>query len=534
MTRPLNLLLLPVLFMPLLASGAAWHVDDSVAESGDGTSWETAFKTIQEGIDAASAGDTVVVAEGTYLENINFNGKNIVLTSTDPLDPDVVGNTIIDGAQIGPVVIFQGTEDETCRLSGFTIQGGFADEGAGICGGGLYLHNNALIAYNIFRDNRALERGGGVAFCDGRLWLNTLSGNFTDGQGGAAYGCNGELVGNFISENCAQEGGGLANCQATITRNILSDNKASQRYGGLYLCDPTISDNQITGSIGGALAHCDGSIVRNTISLTDSQAVLEDCNGLIEGNRITGNHGTALYDCDGTIRNNLISHNGGKSGGGLGYCDGLILNNTIIENWSGAGGGLSSCLGVILNCTIWGNRAYYDGTAQLFFSSEPTYSCIQDWGGGEGNISEDPKFVDPDGPDDNPETWEDNDYRLRGDSPCIDVGFNSLDLPEFDIAGMPRIMYGGRSLTVDIGAYEFFYSGVQTGPGPHDATLVWSFVPDKTYSIFYTDDLLNWHIAIDNFPSLGNHTTSWTDDGSLTGIPPLLAPRRFYRLLENP
>jgi len=47
------------------ASGETWYVDHSVFASGSGTSWEAASKTIQEGIDAASRGDSVVVAVGT-------------------------------------------------------------------------------------------------------------------------------------------------------------------------------------------------------------------------------------------------------------------------------------------------------------------------------------------------------------------------------------------------------------------------------------------------------------------------------------
>ncbi|NQT81513.1 hypothetical protein HQ563_00700, partial [bacterium] len=80
-----------------VAMAEEWYVDGSVSESGNGQSWETAFKKIQEGMNAASSGDTVIVGEGTYVENIQFKGKNIVLRSTDPMNPDVVSRTIIDG-----------------------------------------------------------------------------------------------------------------------------------------------------------------------------------------------------------------------------------------------------------------------------------------------------------------------------------------------------------------------------------------------------------------------------------------------------
>lgn len=75
------------------------------------------YTTIQSGIDAANAGDTVLVTPGTYNENINFNGKAITSFGG-------AASTIIDGGLVGPAVTFKTGETSASTISGFTIQHG--------------------------------------------------------------------------------------------------------------------------------------------------------------------------------------------------------------------------------------------------------------------------------------------------------------------------------------------------------------------------------------------------------------------------
>jgi len=143
--------------VPEQLSAARWCVDGSVSQSSSGATWESAFKTIGEAIDAASDGDTVVVAPGTYVENVHFRGKNIILRSTNPRDPAVVARTIIDGNNAGSAVSFDGSETSACVLCGFTIQNGRAGYGGGICGGTPERQTLAGIHNNVITRNRSEE-----------------------------------------------------------------------------------------------------------------------------------------------------------------------------------------------------------------------------------------------------------------------------------------------------------------------------------------------------------------------------------------
>ncbi len=342
------------------------------------------YSTIQSAIDAATNDDEIIVAPATYYENINFSGKNIILRSTDPTSTTVVTSTIIDGNQADSVVIFSGTESTTCTLSGFTITNGRAANDGGISGNGTL----ATIENN-------------------NITTNTADGSYPDGYGGGLHSCDGIIQNNTISGNSAGHGGGLAYCDGIIQNNTISGNVG---YGG------------------GGLSDCNGTIQNNTIS----------------GNRATS--GGGLLDCDGTIHNNTIAGNyASQNGGGLFWCDGIIQSNTITGNSAKYdGSAFSQCRGFIINCIIWGNSSPWPWGSTFYESTTPFYSCIQDWtGGGRGNISADPRFVDP----------ANGDYHLQPGSPCIDAGSTYYLLREYiiDVDGECRL--AGSS--VDMGSDEY-------------------------------------------------------------------------------
>lgn len=225
------------------------------------------YATIQAAIDAAWDGDEIIVSPGTYVEDINFFGKNIILRSTNPTNPDIVSSTIIDGDRKGSVVTFSGTENKSCAFSGFTITNGYVyvSDGGGICGNGTL----ATIRNNNISGNYG-DSGGGLSCCDGTIESNNISGNGAS-CGGGLYWCNGTIQNNIISGNwtCNGNGGGLYYCNGTIQNNTIFDNIADWGGGGLFECHGTIQNNTIYGNsddwCGGGLCGCHGGTIRNCI-----------------------------------------------------------------------------------------------------------------------------------------------------------------------------------------------------------------------------------------------------------------------------
>lgn len=158
--------------------------------------------TIQQGIYWAAAGDTVLVENGTYYENLRFHKKNILLASSYLLEPDTanINATIIDGSKLtrgekkGSVVYFSSNVDSSSTLMGFTLRGGTGTEldiGAEkrTSGGGIIcdVGSSPTIKYNVITGNQAKHDGGGIFINSAapNILYNMIIGNSTvEGSGG--------------------------------------------------------------------------------------------------------------------------------------------------------------------------------------------------------------------------------------------------------------------------------------------------------------------------------------------------------------
>ena len=225
-------------------TGPVWFIATTGSDStGDGSE-ENPFATIQHGINSASDDDTVLVATGTYVENINFNGKNIVVTSIEGAE-----NTVIDGNQNGPVVVFESEEDSTTVLSDFTISNGMSLWD--YFGGGIRILNSSpVIKNNIIEYNT-----GDEWYCNGiGIWMinsstlikNNIIRNNNDGYWGSGIymeqSNNVTLSNNKIYDNIGFDGYGVTlggGVYIDSSQNIsLVDNLIINNYGweGSSLC----------------------------------------------------------------------------------------------------------------------------------------------------------------------------------------------------------------------------------------------------------------------------------------------------------
>ena len=194
-----------------------------------------------------------------------------------------------------------------------------------------------------------------------------------------------------------------------------------------------------TYSYGGAI-QCDGTypIIRNCIFKDNTSG---QWSGALDF-RNYQNENAKVINCV------FIGNSASLSGGAIGtyYATPDIINCTFYNNSAPMGGtfGFGSYGGAtIINSIFWNNEA------PLFHGSPiVTYSLVPGGYTGEGNIDDDPNFID----------ILSGDLRLAPDSPCIDAGkSDASDVPANDLDGKPRFIDGDNdySVVVDMGPYEY-------------------------------------------------------------------------------
>ena len=464
----------------------AWFVDGSISASGDGTSWEQAFQTIQEAANAAANGNEIYVKTGTY--------GGAMISKAVSIAGGYDGLTVIDGHDAADYGLYINNASVTIR--GFTITRARV--------AGIYGVNSPLSVTNcIFNANGnagGIEAMGGLANAGSSVATIdhcTFTGNSAYWYGGGLSGNTATVTYSTFSNNHAESGGGAISAVSLTVNNCTFTNNSAKNWGGaiydtgsLVLTNSTFSGNHTTDQNGGAIYNENASSMITNCTFTGNSAAtvvgygsggaiynLGTGTHTISSSKFLGNtaayYGGGMYS-NGTIAitNSIFAGNSSGTGGGFYGVDGsitTIANCTFYKNSATvSGGGISDQSGMIdcnklrvTNTILWGDTApqYKETGTALggwggYCLTNYHYSDIDQSGypGVDGNIGQDPLFVNILGTD--PNGW---DLHLQSGSPAIDRGNNAAPgLPPVDMDGQPRIMDGSGDggAIADMGVYE--------------------------------------------------------------------------------
>jgi parallel beta-helix repeat protein/putative cofactor-binding repeat protein len=387
--------------------------------------------TIQAGINAASNGDTVLVAPGTYKENIDFKGKGITVTS-GATSYSGAAATVITAAGYGSVVNLKTNEPSTAVLNGFTIQDASGPTANTPVAGVLISGSSPTITNNVVQQNIAC----GIAVLQGAsptIQGNDIRQNRASLTSEEPIGSCGGVAGTGLYIN----GGGTV----TVTGNIIEQNNVigyrttpDESNGAgislvgfpkkLVLINNIVRNN--AGYFSDGLSSGDSDTDNTVIMIqnlfyTDSSAPANSDSGVGIGG---GNIYQPPFPTVIEINNTIYS----DEGLGGGYAPGSVLGNNIFDDVSTkTDGGLS--------CEDLPSLAINNN--DIVPPSSPDVPCPL----GVGNISIDPQFI----------SSTSGNFQVQRSSPVVGAGdITAPMIPVADLAGKNRTVCG----RIDMGVYE--------------------------------------------------------------------------------
>jgi len=402
MKKQIPFALLISAFLLLLAPTALANIitvdDDAPAD----------FDNIQAAIDAAVNGDTVLVAEGTYTgpgnRDIDFEGKAIAVKSQTGPQNCIIDCQATAGNQHRGFYFHSG-ENPASVLDGFTITGGY------LKAADIY-RNSPFPAPPAYPGIESKKYGGGIYCKNSKPTITNC----------------------IITSNIADAGGGIAMCNPAnplplLTNCLITANKAKYTGGGIY-CAPgaiikncTISDNKAEDAGGGYYGYGSSNIPPD----------FED--------------GATLWrqQYNSKIENSILWNNSADLGPQIAFAYRLPSPppppNPPLPPWL-----IPLDSSQSNTVVIWVKYSDVHGGIDNVFTGDYIKLIWL-----AGNMNNDPCFVEPGFWDGG--LWNDGDFHLNFDSPCIDAG-DPCYVPapnETDLDGSPRIIAG----RIDMGAYEF-------------------------------------------------------------------------------
>lgn len=245
-------------------------------------------------------------------------------------------------------------------------------------------------------------------------------------------------------------------------------------------------------------ARLDGFIIEHGNGIYGSGLKIEYANPIIANsvfrNNYSSNYGGAVHSIKGSgvFYNCLFYDNEARDYGGAVYTtDAISFNHCTFYNNKGHFNAIFSFSSgtKLINSIAWGEA----GGGQIYTTVEASYSCVKNLSEGEGNINEEPLFI-------NPESYN---FRLQNSSPCINMGSKELMLPysAYAFDKIPRFL-GERP---DMGVFET-PSFVALNPVNHGSYTQNSFIGGE----------LEWQIGQGNmdicFEFVKAHVRLWDKD----------------------